>query len=263
MNALESSQKPGRSKRRLVLPAVVAATFLLAACSVSYESFFRPPAIPGAEFAGVSSCEECHAEIVANFDGATHSNLLSGSAHAQNLGCEACHGPGSVHNDTGGEIGTIHNPKNDPNTCFQCHMDVQGSFHLPHAHPLGEHASCNDCHDPHKGQAVPGGGTAMLKEAETCLQCHQAQAGPFVFEHEATRDGCTVCHSPHGSTSEKLLKTSNQMLCLQCHFQEQTAPDVILIGGRNHAAFVNRGTCWTAGCHESVHGSHVNSSLRY
>jgi hypothetical protein len=26
---------------------------------------------------------------------------------------------------------------------------------------------------------------------------------------------------------------------------------------------VQQGTCWTAGCHEAVHGSRVNSSLRY
>ena len=37
----------------------------------------------------------------------------------------------------------------------------------------------------------------------------------------------------------------------------------LLIGGRDHAPFVQRGTCWSAGCHEAVHGSHVNSSLRF
>jgi hypothetical protein len=26
---------------------------------------------------------------------------------------------------------------------------------------------------------------------------------------------------------------------------------------------VQRGTCWSAGCHEAVHGSHVSSSLRF
>ena len=37
----------------------------------------------------------------------------------------------------------------------------------------------------------------------------------------------------------------------------------ILIGGRDHAPFLSRGACWSAGCHEAVHGSHVNSSLRF
>jgi hypothetical protein len=36
-----------------------------------------------------------------------------------------------------------------------------------------------------------------------------------------------------------------------------------LIGGFDHAGFVSRGTCWSAGCHEAVHGSQIGSSLRY
>ena len=38
---------------------------------------------------------------------------------------------------------------------------------------------------------------------------------------------------------------------------------VVARGTATYAAFVQRGTCWTAGCHEAVHGSHVNSSLRF
>ena len=82
-------------------------------------------------------------------------------------------------------------------------------------------------------------------------------------EHEASREGCVVCHSPHGSVNQKMLKARNANLCLQCHFQEQTAPGVILIGGRDHASVLTRGTCWSGGCHEAVHGSHVSSSLRF
>jgi hypothetical protein len=26
---------------------------------------------------------------------------------------------------------------------------------------------------------------------------------------------------------------------------------------------IQQGTCWTAGCHEAVHGSRVDSSLRF
>ena len=31
---------------------------------------------------------------------------------------------------------------------------------------------------------------------ENCLQCHPSQSGPYVFEHEASREGCVVCHNP-------------------------------------------------------------------
>jgi predicted CXXCH cytochrome family protein len=86
-----------------------------------------------------------------------------------------------------------------------------------------------------------------------------------VFEHEAMREGCTACHSPHGTVNAKLLSVRDANLCLKCHFQ-QVQGNNVLIGGSVHAGGVNRlsqGTCWTAGCHEAVHGSRVNSSLRF
>jgi hypothetical protein len=53
------------------------------------------------------------------------------------------------------------------------------------------------------------------------------------------------------------------VLCLKCHFQQQTTSGQLLIGGRDHSSFVTRGTCWSAGCHEAIHGSNVSRSLRF
>ena len=39
--------------------------------------------------------------------------------------------------------------------------------------------TCNDCHDPHEGGAIMGGGTQLATEFETCGKCHTAQRGPF------------------------------------------------------------------------------------
>ena len=107
-----------------------------------------------------------------------------------------------------------------------------------------------------------GGGTALLSQDENCLQCHPAQRGPYVFEHEAMREGCTTCHAAHGSVNAKLLTVRDSNLCLKCHFQ-QVRNGAILIGGSDHTARLQQGTCWTAGCHEAVHGSRVNPSLRF
>jgi len=102
----------------------------------------------------------------------------------------------------------------------------------------------------------------MLSGSDNCIQCHPAQRGPFVFEHEALREGCTVCHNSHGSVNSKLLTVRDSNLCLRCHFQRITGTK-LLIGGSDHTLRVQQGTCWTAGCHEAIHGSRVSSSLRY
>src|SRR5437762_11035777 len=112
-------------------------------------------------------------------------------------------------------------------------------------------------------QTLKGGGLAFLSQNETCFQCHSAQRGPFVFEHEAVRQGCVTCHSPHGSVNQRLLNERNQTLCLKCHFQEQKEPGHIFIGDVDHSSFLPQGTCWSAGCHEAIHGSQVNPLLRY
>jgi predicted CXXCH cytochrome family protein len=237
---------------------------LIGCVSVNRTLMAPPQTVAGATFVGSKACAECHDNVTGMFHDATHAKLMAAGDNAINMGCESCHGPGSAHVRSGGELNTIVNPGNSPQTCFQCHLDKRGEFNLPHSHPvMAGHVTCTDCHDPHKGDAVIGGGTKLASADATCLSCHSAQAGPFVFEHEALRENCTTCHNPHGSVNAKMLKSRNPTLCLQCHFQQQTAGGQILIGGRDHAAFLQRGTCWTAGCHEAVHGSHVNSSLRF
>jgi predicted CXXCH cytochrome family protein len=260
--------------RGVILGSVIIATGALLSCSTLNRTVVAPPEIAGAQFVGSATCGECHAEIYKGFPTATHARLQAETKNALNIGCEGCHGPGSVHKESGGAAHTIINPNRSPETCFKCHLDKRGEFSLPHAHPVfdGPHASsvgakqrvsCSDCHNPHKGQAIIGGGTALSTEQETCGKCHVAQRGPFVFEHEAVREGCTTCHKPHGSVNARMLAERNHVLCLKCHFQQQTATGRILIGGQDHTGRLGRGTCWSAGCHEAIHGSQIGSSLRF
>lgn len=228
------------------------------------HTIFAPPSIPGATFVGTESCEDCHEKINRDFKTADHARLQAKGSNVPDVGCESCHGPGSKHVESGGAIATIVNPGKSPEGCFTCHIDVKGSFNLPYSHPvLNGKMSCSDCHDPHKGSAHKGGGTQIASMNDTCTSCHVQQKGPFAFEHEATREGCVTCHTPHGSTNQKMLTERNHTLCMKCHFQDQGGSASSLnVGGRNHAGYVARGTCWTAGCHEGVHGSNVSSHLR-
>ena len=257
------TKRKARWKRVMFFLCLSGLAIALISCSTT-RTAFAPPEIPGAQFVGSQSCAECHAGIVRDFKTAAHSRLMAKGDTAVNVGCESCHGPGSLHNQSGGAHQTIINPRRSPEACFRCHLEMQSRFRLPSHHPVLEgRVSCSDCHSPHKGQMVIGGGTSQTSESDTCGKCHTAQRGPFVFEHEAIREGCTTCHQPHGTVNARMLRERNQTLCLKCHFQQQTAPGKIFIGARDHSSFLTRGTCWSAGCHQAIRGSQIGSSLRF
>ena len=236
---------------------------ILLSCSTTH-TILAPPSIPGADFVGSEACATCHESITRNFATASHARLKAPGENAKNAGCESCHGPGSLHVQSGGGSKTIINPRKSPETCFQCHLEVRANFQLPHHHPVMEgKVSCVDCHNPHIGSVMKGGGIALMSQNESCFQCHTAQRGPFVYEHEAMREGCVTCHSPHGSVNQRMLTERNQTLCLKCHFQQQTEKGHLFIGDTDHTVFLPRGTCWSAGCHEAIHGSQVSNFLRF
>ncbi|HIG28871.1 MAG TPA: hypothetical protein EYQ50_14180 [Verrucomicrobiales bacterium] len=188
----------------------------------------------------------------------------------RNTGCESCHGAGSKHVEVGGGWGRhIVNPKKNPEACLECHLGVEGEFHMPERHPVLEGImNCAQCHDPHGGDIFkPSGGLAMARHNQMCAECHREQARTFVYEHEALREGCTTCHKPHGSINSKMLIEADANLCLKCHAQIAGArfspPGEIFIGQANHTGRLMQGACWTSGCHTAVHGSNVSPQLRY
>lgn len=230
-----------------------------------------PVGEPGAEFVGTETCAVCHEDIARDFHDATHALLSVKGPAADTLGCESCHGPGSLHGESGGEAALIVNPEDNPETCYGCHTNVRGHFSLPYSHPVSvgplgmrpARMACNDCHDPHTGSSVAFRVEPGDEMNQGCTECHTAQRGPFVFVHEAMREGCTTCHAAHGALNEAMLTESNATVCLKCHTQEQPRPGVVEIGGQDHSLFLSQGTCFSAGCHEAVHGSQVSSSLRF
>lgn len=265
-----------------VFAAAVVLVFAVVACRSVQRAVVVLPNIPGAKYAGSKECEQCHDKLYRDFATADHSRLFAAGTNAVNVGCESCHGPSAAHAQSGGEVKPpfaftagrpaargvgsrvpIEAARAVENVCYQCHNDVRGSFNLPSHHPVPEgRMSCTECHSPHKGSIHKGGGTAWLSADEGCVRCHSAQRGPYVFEHEASREGCTTCHAAHGSINDKMLTVRESTLCMKCHFQ-RVSGGKLLIGGSDHTLRAQQGTCWTAGCHEAVHGSRVSSSLRF
>jgi predicted CXXCH cytochrome family protein len=271
-------------RRWLALTGMVMASLLvIISCGTLNRTVVVLPNVPGATYIGSEQCDTCHDNIYKDFATADHARLMAQGTNALDAGCESCHGPCSTHSESGGDTKppyaftagrgeassygahvAVESARSEETVCYTCHLDVRGQFNLPNHHPVPEgRMKCSDCHDPHKGSISAGGGTSMLTENDMCLRCHPAQQGPFVFEHEALREGCTICHNPHGSVNVKLLVNRNSNLCLKCHFVQQTSGGQLLIAGSDHTLRLSQGTCWTAGCHEAVHGSRVNPQLQF
>ncbi len=237
-------------------------------CATIDRVVVAPPLIPGASYVGMDTCAACHEKEVKNFKYAAHARVtIPGEGErVEGQGCESCHGPGSLHAEDGtGKF--IVNPGKKPESCFQCHLDKSAEFSLQFHHPVKEgRMSCNDCHDSHGSDIYLAKGKLVARANETCAQCHREQTRPYVFEHEAMREGCTTCHNPHGSINDKMLVERDNNLCLKCHAQvaaPTAAARSVTIGKFDHTAFLSQGTCFSAGCHTAIHGSSLNSHLRY
>ncbi len=217
-------------------------------------------ALKGATYVGSETCSACHEKEHKEFQLSTHKRVRVPGEGLEVQGCEMCHGPASLHVDASGGKDNILNPKTDPGACFQCHSDKKMEFRLPNHHPVLEgKMSCSDCHDPHGVSVRPWSATTLKGTNEACFNCHKEHRGPFVFEHEAVREGCTTCHQVHGSMHAKMLVARDNNLCLRCHSQVNFP----MIGKQNHASRMMQGTCFSAGCHTAVHGSNFDDHLRY
>ncbi|MDX2109736.1 MAG: cytochrome c3 family protein [Verrucomicrobiota bacterium] len=262
--------RANKTARRASLIGGVICTLAITSCMSVDRTVMVPPTIAGATYVGSEECAACHEDVMKDFPTASHARLAMNGDKGLDMGCESCHGPGSLHVEQGGAqvVSNIVNPGRSSETCYQCHLDKRGEFSLASSHPVKDgRLTCTDCHNPHKGGAVMGGGKELHEANETCFQCHAAQKGPFVFPHQGLRDGCLACHEVHGSVNAKLLKVRNNNLCLQCHLADDLGVSATgattLTVIEDHASRLNRGTCWVAGCHEAVHGSNASKALRY
>lgn len=214
------------------------------------------------EYVGMDTCAACHEKESKNFTRTAHARITVNSKK-EGQACESCHGPGGKHAYAEGKAekhATIINPGKSPDACYQCHMDKKVSFSLQYHHPVPEgKISCTDCHDPHGEDYIkPGTVRSLSGKNDLCIKCHKEQAGPWVYEHEAVREGCTTCHAVHGSINDKMLIERDTNLCLKCHYQSNFPR----IGDNNHAGRPQTGPCFSGGCHTAVHGSNYNDHLR-
>lgn len=225
--------------------------------------------IPGAEYVGPETCasDDCHAAEYRYFQLTQHAsvavNITDEDAEAGQVeSCETCHGPGSLHVENRGRVaGDILIP--DTETCLACHLNVKAKFMLQHRHPVREgQMSCQDCHAPHGGDVGTPARAWLQRSHEACFACHKEMRGPFVFEHDAMRDGCASCHDPHGSINDKLLIGGQTTTCLRCHWEAAFNTSSGSLGTHGHSSHNVAAGQDCIDCHVAVHGSNIWRSLR-
>jgi DmsE family decaheme c-type cytochrome len=207
--------------------------------SGAFAAVRTPQPYAGAEpgYVGSEQCATCHRP-----DYLRVANTLMGRQllqHPRNelerRGCEACHGPGSIHVESDGLApapGFLTFGRDDPApvdernaACLQCHegtarIDWQGS-----QHELRD-VACTDCHTV-MTRGSPEHQLSRTTVIETCGQCHdrQMKSQQLSFSRMPLGEGkmtCANCHNPHGSPNERLLTapTVNDV-CYSCHAEKR------------------------------------------
>lgn len=164
-------------------------------------------------------CLACHAGRVEPVGKSVHRINL----HEQAIGCESCHGPGSLHRDwrraekiaAGGEDRTIVNPGKLPRPlleaiCSSCHQAAAASVLLRGraltdfrpGRPITDHRIDYDLDVAKDEMTVVGHMEQMRRSA-----CYQKSS-------ELT---CLTCHNPHARTRPKDAVTFYRQACLNCH----------------------------------------------
>jgi len=190
-------------------------------------------------------CLSCH-----NRSG--HTDWSGGKHDSRNMSCLTCHSVHEAKPDTK-QLKT----SGVTETCVQCHATevnkIHKSSHMPVGELNGNKMECTTCHNPHGSQNVK-----MLKEGnsinEACASCHAEKRGPFLWDHQVTRESCTTCHDAHGSNNERMLVAKQPMLCQRCHVASRhpaTIYDQTQVNTRSNRVM---GRSCTQ-CHSQIHGS--------
>ena len=151
-------------------------------------------------------CLTCHAEDAATF-------TYRSSEHADgSIDCASCHKPHAAAREDRLLAREVPADKHFMGaaleSCLGCHQEVRAEVSLNERHRMLEGmVTCADCHNQHTpSPRARLGGFAQ----ETCATCHTDKSGPFVFEHLSQRvDGCTACHTPHGSINRHMLNSQS------------------------------------------------------
>lgn len=178
---------------------------------------------------GSETCKECHESSFTDFSLARHGVTKDPKTPASGMGCESCHGPGSIHaesEDPAAIIGLSPKAPGDANKknnmCISCHFKGKTALWSGSSHE-SRGLACTDCHQVHNNKNEK---LLIANEASTCGNCHKRVRSELLRQsHHPIREEkmtCTDCHNAHGAIADKLVDAQTvNMKCYECHAEKR------------------------------------------
>lgn len=125
------------------------------------------------KYAGSQACIDCHENAGSSFPKTPHSKTLQ-NQHPDQQGCEACHGAGKAHAESGDPDNIIRfesvSKAGTAKICSPCHDLSQVKSSSLHASHSKADVGCLECHSVHAAKVE---GTLLKSEkAKLCTTCH-------------------------------------------------------------------------------------------
>lgn len=162
------------------------------------------------------TCDGCHS---------VNYNIETKTPTEWNVGCEKCHGPGSLHAARPSRQNIINPARLDPihasDTCIQCHSQgrplknpIEGKYY---DWPVGFQVGMNLA-DYWQLEDHKLGETTFTHFPDGTAHKNRMQGNDFVTSVMYTRGiACFSCHDVHGTGNNADLIKPAQVLCLECH----------------------------------------------
>jgi len=180
------------------------------------------------------TCDGCHS---------VNYNIQTKQPSEWNVGCEQCHGAGSLHAQNPKLFNILNPARQDyvhaSDTCIACHSQgrpLQDPIEGKHYDwPVGYHAGLNLA-DFWKLEDHKLGETSFTHFPDGTAHKNRMQGNDFVQSLMYMRGvTCFSCHDPHGTDNDALLREPASQVCSMCHsVGAQNGPHAVSLEEHTH-----------------------------